>query len=492
MRTIAAAATRRSKAQFSLRRRLRSILKLPSFVAALLLISSVFADGLAAEDQSATIPFAAPHIYYISLTGIDQNAGTSPSAAWATPHHNVNCGDVIVVEPGRYDLGTYTTPFGSNNWGKVSNCPSTHGGIDGTGGIYFAIVLCAGPNLGACTVSGAPDAANQTKNNEAFRVDQSNWAVEGFVGTQSPESTTGCMTATSESNSVIAFVAFINDIVSTCGVDGFGTYGWTAHGGVDQSAVIGAIAYNASPSEAGNCGSGVSMIPTNGPDGGAGTHVFVAGVFAYNNIASPSGNGCHSDGEGLVFDSWACGKYTHQGVAEQNVWWLNGNSGFEVFPNCLKNGDNAQVYVFHNTSYGNEQDAKHTIAGVDALLNQVAPTPGSGYYAIFNNIFETTQATSGNNGQTPVYAAGFYLNNPNTSLVVAKGNYFWQSNPGTSTTAGNPNTDVRVNGHHNTTSFPFGANLYKDPAFANPNGLPKSPPNCSAYTNTTTCMNSRL
>src|SRR5208282_4508777 len=117
-------------------------------------------------------------------------------------------------------------------------------------------------------------------------------------------------------------------IVSTCSVDGMGAYGWTQFGGVDQSAVVGAIAYNAASSLGGGlCGSGVSMIPATGTVSTPGTHVFVAGYFGYKNVNAPSGAGCNSDGEGLVFDSWSCSQgnnpYAHQGVAEQNVWWGN-------------------------------------------------------------------------------------------------------------------------------------------------------------------------
>jgi hypothetical protein len=67
-------------------------------------------------------------------------------------------------------------------------------------------------------------------------------------------------------------------------------------------------------------------------------------------------------------------------------------------------------------------------------------------------------------------------------------NYFWQSNPGTVATAGNPNTDVWVNGVHNTTSFPFGTNAYENP-FPSLQLLPTAAPNCDNYTNTTACMN---
>lgn len=464
-------------------------------LAALLSIGGPSPETFAGDGDPHGVPFTALHVYYISTAGNDQSTGKSPSTAWATPRHKVDCGDVIIVEPGSYILGKYITPFGVNSWGAVSHCPSTSGGIDGTGGIYFAVVLCAGPHLGACTVSGAPSQFNSTVNNEAFRIDQSHWAVEGFVTTQSTSASTGCMTATSESNAVIGFVAFVNNIASNCGIQGFATYGWTANGGVDQSAVVGAIAYNTSPSKGGNCGSGVSMIPTNGTTPTLGTHVFVAGEFAYKNIAAPDGSGCHTDGEGLIFDSWGCSGtgYRYQGVAEQNVWWYNGSAGFEAFPNTTcnskKNADVAQVYVFNNTSYDNEKDSRRTDPSPDLLLNQINPVPDKTVYNVRNNIFEPAEVSAGNNGKSPVYGAGIYIANDEPSSVSITNNYIWQSNPGTSPQPGIPNTDVWVNNRHYKETFPLGSNIYNDPGFTNPRDLPTSAPNCAAYTNITTCMN---
>jgi hypothetical protein len=448
------------------------ILECFGFASILLIFGGSLADA-------QTVPFTPLHTYYISPTGNDANAGTSPSKAWATPKHTVQCGDVIIAAAGSY--GEYI--FGVNSWGAVSKCPSTTGGIDGRGGIYFATLLCAGPYVTSCPVNGVA--------NEAFRVTQSNWAVEGFTAKQNSNATGGCYIATSNTAATLHHIAFINDIAINCDYGGFGTYSWTSPGGVDQTAVVGAISYNTSPSLGGGgiCGSGASLIPTDGPDTSPGTHVFVAGYFGYKNINAPSGAGCNTDGEGLIFDSWACTNFTHQGVAEQNVWWYNGGPGFEVFPNCMKNGDRVNVYVFNNTAYGNGQDPKR-MGSEDLLLQNIAPisTYGSSY-SVFDNVVVSTEATSGNAGKAPVYAAGFWLTNSSTSLVSAKGNTFWQSNPGRVTTAGNPNTDVWASGVHNTTSFPFGTNTYQNPRLANPNGLPTSAPNCSSYTNTTACMN---
>ncbi len=436
----------------------------------------------AAEPGTGAKPFAALHVYYLSPAGDDRNAGTSPAAAWATPRHDVACGDVIVAAPGRYVAGPEGSPFGAGKWGAVSHCPSTAGGIDGLGGVHFAVLLCAGPDLTSCVVDG--------RSVEPFRIDRSNWAVEGFQATQNDDTGTGCMTTTSETDDVIGFVAFINNIASNCGLYGFGSYGWTPNGGVDQSAVVGAIAYNASPSVGGTlCSSGVSMIPTNGPVATPGTRVFVAGNFAYRNINARSGAGCNSDGEGLVFDSWSCSQgrnapYSGQGVAEQNAWWRNGSAGFEVFPDCQeKHGEKAQIVAFDNTSYGDSQDPMHDTENSELLLMGLAPdAAGGAVYRITNNIFVATETTCGNNGTCPVYAAAVIGPEADPDRVVVTGNYIFQSNPNVSWFA----TVV-----HKLGRFDLGGNIYRDPGLSNPDGLPDGPPDCAGYTNTTACMNER-
>ncbi len=292
--------------------------------------------------------FTPTHTYYISTSGSNSNSGSS-SSPWATPNHAVNCGDVILVA-----AGSYTNQFQDGKWGTVSNCPSTTGGIDGTGGVYFATVLCEGPNMSSCAINGTTA--------EAVRVNTSHWAVEGFTATTNTTSGAGCFAYGTDTTADTAYIAFINNIASTCGVQGFGGFGSPGGYGADMLAVVGGISWNAAPSSgAGVCGSGVSMIPYENPaQTGAGTHVFVAGTFDYDNINAPTGAGCNTDGEGIVFDSWSCqGPYTHQGVMEQNVVWGNGSDGYEIFPNCTGNGDYVQGYVFSNTSYGNEQDPQH-------------------------------------------------------------------------------------------------------------------------------------
>jgi hypothetical protein len=546
---------------------------------ALLLISAGFARALAAEGQSIAVPLTPLHIYYISPNGNDNRAGTSRDGAWATPHHKVNCGDVIIAAAGQY-----TTSFGINNWGDVSNCPSKSGGIDGTGGIYFAIVLCAGPYITSCPITGGGA--------EAARIDASNWAMEGFWGTSRGQA---CFSATSESATTLHHIAFINVIGSNCQNAAVDSYSWTngqcsapyaSCGGVDQQAIVGAIAWNAARAN-GLCGSGISNIPFNGPDTSSGTHVFDAGIFSYANIngnhcsgynavvksapaASPgivysasfftpfepvtfsvsegalpdglvnsriyyvcserlinsssfevsetqncvtpinfksSGTGKimvqtlkTTDGEGVIFDSWADYAYKYQGVLEQSALWGNGSSGFEYFSNTnTAANEQSQEYVSQVTSYGNLQDPYHYANFSGELLFQGNyVNPPYGYRQVENSIFEATTVTQGgapkmycSSGSTygcPALGALIaFQNRAATAADIRVQENYIRNSRSDSTSPGGLNT-VIYNTSMNNRTFTLGANTYDDPGFNSPRSLPTGAPNCSGYTNTTACM----
>ena len=88
--------------------------------------------------------------------------------------------------------------------------------------------------MASCNVNGGSQ--------EAFRVDASNWAVEGFSATQLNTASGGCYSAVSETSTPLHHVAFINDIASNCDLAGFDSYSWNGiTGGFDQQAVVGAI-----------------------------------------------------------------------------------------------------------------------------------------------------------------------------------------------------------------------------------------------------------
>ena len=106
------------------------------------------------QSRSNGVAFTALHTYFMSPSGSDSNNGLTAATAWATPNHAVNCGDVIIAAAGSYpDL---------QSWGTVGNCPSTSGGIDGNGGVYFATLLCGGSYVGACDITTKTNTTGNT------------------------------------------------------------------------------------------------------------------------------------------------------------------------------------------------------------------------------------------------------------------------------------------------------------------------------------------
>ena len=186
----------------------------------------------ASSGSSSSGSFVALHTYYISPTGSDSNSGLTAATAWATPNHTgLVCGDVIIAAPGAYNTGFVY-------WNNPSNCPSTSGGIDGNGGIYFAVVLCGGAHVGDCSMNFAGN---------GMIVNANNWAIEGWQVTSSAGYAFLAL-ANATNTTIIHHVAFINDIASNSH-DGFVTGdGGKNHNvpgnGVDQFAVVGDIAYN--------------------------------------------------------------------------------------------------------------------------------------------------------------------------------------------------------------------------------------------------------
>jgi hypothetical protein len=472
-----------------------------------LLLSTWSVQGAPNRGEAST-PFRALHIYYISTNGNDGHAGTSPSTAWATPNHSVVCGDVIIAAAGNYN----SNQFFLGRWGAVSNCPSTSGGIDGTGGVQFAVVLCAGPNLGDCNVNG--------RGVEAFRPDVGHWAIEGFNGTQATNAEGGCFSAENDNHAVERYVAFINDIASTCDLAGFDASGGglSNAGSFDYIAAVGVVSFDGANSISPYCGSGISFGPGT-PDSGSGPHVFIDGYFgAYNTNATGmgqcavSGNSSfpHSDGEGVIFDTYAMG-YAHGFnklvVLENSVIWRSGNACIEVFPAGNQTTDDlAQYVIFNVTCYANNQDPRASCGGGELFLNQIYPS-GTGSYNVANSLFVSTQATCGGAaGATPfrramalatggvagantVYGAqiGEINSAPGFPTVTIQGNYIWQSHPPTTTTVGPPNTLVYLNGVSNS-PWIYGTNTYNDPGLMRPDSLFSSSPDCSAYNNVTDCM----
>jgi hypothetical protein len=426
---------------------------------------------------SGSAPFVALHTYYMSPTGSDSNSGLTATTAWATPNHSVNCGDVIVAAAGSYG------PF-QGAWGKVSNCPSTSGGIDGTGGVYFATVLCGGSYVGACYITTK---APTSGNTETFQVTSSNWAVEGWYVNTSGHGRAfegyGC----TYNGGLIHHIAFINDISADnlqaadgddCGQDA-GSTTVPSPVGVDYLAVIGIIAQNSAQDPiclaAVDFGAGVL-------DTKAGTHFFINGNFSYANTNTT----CRtiSDTEDFMADTMDAHDASGQTIFSNNI-------GFDADRMCINlfeqgySTPTPTIKVYNNTCFQNNTNTGSD--WVDGEIN-IASTKSPNTYAIttYNNIAYQPLSVSSSGGGVAAYAVG------NVVTTYAGGgsglqNILKANNSSCKSRYCNSTFDAQAYG----SSAMLGTETYINPLFTNTSDLLANRtvvPNCSAFTNTTQCM----
>lgn len=270
-----------------------------------------------AAPSSVNVPFTALHTFFISPTGSDAANGLTPATAWLTPNHaGLVCGDVLVAAAGAYSSASFDSQsHGSSLWGTVGTCPSTTGGIDGLGGVYFTTVVCATYN--GCTINASTTFA--------MEVDKSNWAIEGFQATNTIDGSGACFHAQPiASASPIAFVAFINNVAANCPLVGFGSdgFGGSLSSSVDEFAVVGNIAFNTATS-GDFCGSSFGAnVPVN-VNALAGTHIYFAQNFGFASINSPcSENSIGKGGYTTMASSASAGASTIS-VAGVSGWGIN-------------------------------------------------------------------------------------------------------------------------------------------------------------------------
>jgi hypothetical protein len=312
--------------------------------------------------------------YYLAPSsdgGNDKNSGVSPRSPWLSPHHELNCGDLIVAKGGSYSNGNFYT----GKWGRV-NCPA---------GNNVAWLICE--TFDACRINASA--------NQGMWVDQSYWGVQGWEITTTASDLYGtCFIA--QPNWIapveIHHIIFANDVANGCSQSGFAVVN---HGAVsvDYFAVIGSIAYNTSQGS-GTCASGINIYQPVQSDSLPGTHLYVAGNFSYANIEPPKCNGTSpTDGEGIIFDTFDGSQgalpfpYAAQAVAENNIVVGNGGKGIEVSYSA-KGPSHAAIYINQNTSWGNLVDPNQAWLGCGEIsLNDAFNVH------VTNNLVATRSAT---------------------------------------------------------------------------------------------------
>jgi len=452
------------------------------------------------------VPFALPTgsvLHFMSTTGSDANDGLAPTVGgghgpWLTPSHNMKCGEVILVASGNYDPSAWS-------FGTVANCPSSSGGIDGLGQIYFAVLLCAGADLEACQVKQpSPVGGN------GVLLSNSNWAVEGFKCNGNTGSNICFISDAQANNRIIHHQAFINNIAYDT-AQGFGTNGCPGgctHNipgeGSDYVAFVGNIAQNAN--QAGICLGAMDIVGPGVFDQAAGTHNIMYGNFSFSNLIP---GGCSFDGEGLYFDTWDAHGAAYQGVIANNITWKNERYGLGF----THSGDHlsfvSNILYHHNTTYAGCQgnySADFMCGDVswNGTFTVVIPYTG----AFHSNIAQMTFTTmAGVGGNTPVYAMALTGQAPGITLGGTGTENILASAAGRSCSAGGGTLGTGhcspgfVVGGNNCTPMPCGSiandgnglgnNIYTDPLYTNVSDLitnRSGVPNCTGFVNTTACM----
>lgn len=419
--------------------------------------------------------FTALHTYFISPTGSGSTCSSASPCATPNAHASV-CGDVWIAR-----AGAYATSWSSGLSAQPTTCPSTSGGIDGTGGIYFATVVCE--TAFACNM-----ASTVTTGGSMLQVTANNWSVQGFVfsatnkhGIRGP-SPYSCATSTT----VIHHIAWINDISyqndqsfgnNDCAlnenVPGNGTDYWAVIGSIAEEGVADSICLGAIDAV------GMANIDTN-----AGTHVMLAGNFSYQNQSTLCTN---SDKEGLMFDTLDSHGVVGTYVAQDNMIWTSAWAAIQIFQQS-NNSSAPIVDILHNTTFANEQNSIFT-TGATGEINGATLGGFPWVVTIQNNISLANVATVGGGGGGPVfaYSTGGTLGSNNWTVGGTSGqtNIFKAVGSSCPDTC-NSGDDVRAGN-----GYSFGTNTYTNPLFNNTTDLLANwitPPNCSGKSDVAACM----
>jgi hypothetical protein len=390
--------------------------------------------------------------YYISATGSDSNNGTTTGTAWLSPNHAVNCGDIITaaVSPSY----SYSN-FASGKWGTVT-CSA---------GNNVAWLICAA--FDACKID--------TSTGFGMLVSASYWGVQGWEITTTGSSTGGCFVVSPPTSSLsIHHIIFANNVANVCAGGGFEAVN-DGNASVDYIAYVGNIAYNAATGNSA-CYSGFSVYQPVAADSLPGTHIYVAGNFAWAILEGATCNGgVHGfDGNGFIFDTFDGDQgslpqtYTPQAVMENNIALSNGGSGMRSPFNNANGTKWSNQYFRFNTAWNNNGDTTDygNIVCGEFLFDTVNNIQAYG------NIAATGNAYCYGNTSAPEYS--FYVSYVNGTTHVYN-NIGWSATGSYSQST-------------NATGFSYGPNnlFGTNPQFAN--AVTPGAPSCGSFTSVPACM----
>lgn len=400
----------------------------------------------------AVQPASAGTYYYLapaSQGGNDANNGLTSTKPWLTPNHTLNCGDVVLAEP---STAYNASSFDSGKWGTV-NCPA---------GNNVAWLQCE--TFDACKVYSTA---------QGIYVDRSYWGVQGWEVTVENGAPGFCFGAAPRYSSPaeVHHIIFANNVANGCQAGGIVTFNMGKSASVDYIAILGNIVYNAAQGSSA-CFTGISVYQPIQSDSLGGTHIYVAGNFAYGTYQpDPCAGGRPYGGDGIIFDTFDGSDaklpypYAAQTVAENNLVFSNGGAGLEV-QNNIAGSQHAPITVRKNTAWGNEMNSNQQSNGLCSEMRINSAYDVNAYY----NVAATTGTTACANN--PLYAFRVFTGN-GTDWVW--GNFLFGYNG-------------QVTSFYNAPSFGFATNnvVGQSPNFNN--AQTPSAPYCSGTGNTTSCM----
>ncbi|HVX56455.1 MAG TPA: hypothetical protein VHA37_01875 [Candidatus Saccharimonadales bacterium] len=425
---------------------------------------------------TVTTTFTPLHLYYMAASGCDNaNAGTSAASPWCQPdndgHVSLVCGDVIIAAAGTYtDIAPTHSP---------SSCPSTSGGIDGTGGIQFAVVLCGGTDLEACQVSNSSGNAVELE-------DVDNWAIEGFKVTNGGSNgrafeSKNCETSGSASH----HHAFINNIAyNTAQAFGMNDCGDASSKSVDYWFVVGNIAQNGA--QDGICLAAIDAVGPGVLDNNSGTHFYMYNNFSYAHVNTD----CRtvSDTEAFMLDTVDFHDVNSTFVVANNIGYDSDRMGLQLYWQDYSS-DTPTVKVYNNTFFQNNTHTGGENLDGEININNNGGSPALPWTVIMQNNIAYQPLTSSSGGGNVTAFALYGAANSFTNGGSGSENFFKASN--TSCIADFCDTGYNAEVFSPGTSAMLGTNTYTNPAFTNTSDLLANQigvPNCSGFENVTQCM----
>ena len=443
----------------------------------------------------STLKFLAP----ASLGGSDSNDGLAPTVGgghgpWFTPNHPMKCGEVILAAPGTY--GTYPNASFFGTHGTVSNCPSTTGGIDGTGGVWFAVVLCAGSDIGSTNGCVIPGIGN-TDGYGSVQLDegQSNWAYSGFYFN------TGCVNTSVPGTCSRSFqsrfcnpgsknhhIALINSITTNSqqgwAFNGCGTITTPDHF-TDYAASVGVITHNSAQNgdyQGSICVGSIDFVELGDWDTNPGTHAYIFNNYGINNQSPACGN--LYDGHAFYIDTPDAHGFSQTAVIANNIGYMSTRACIAM----TYYGYGATTLTFklyNNTCYHNGVGSNNTDwPGINANTGNNVTL----WTVLITNNISYEDANLPGGGMN--FAAGsWYAISFPSSVFGSTGNENIFKSIATHCVYGS--CDAGFNVAFNNQALPTMANFFVNPSFTNTADLLANRtgvPNCTGFENTTACL----